>query len=68
MNQYFILDLEPEYSAINIGEKTNITATLKLDNGKFYKDYNLMPDIYVTFKINGKEIVKKFFKINVIQL
>ena len=59
VNQYFILDLEPEYSAINIGEKTNITATLKLDNGKFYKDYNLMPDIYVTFKINGKEIVKK---------
>ncbi|WP_188118162.1 Ig-like domain repeat protein [Methanobrevibacter millerae] len=59
VNNFFILDLEPEYSALKIGEKTNITATLKLDNGKFYKNYDLLPDIYVTFKVNGQEIVKK---------
>ena len=38
-NQYFILDLEPDYSSIKIGEKTNVTATLKLDNGKYYTNY-----------------------------
>ena len=59
VNQFFILDLEPEYSAINIGERTNITATLKLDNGKYYKNYELLPDIYVTFKVNDQNITKK---------
>ena len=59
VGEYFILNLEPEYSSIQIGEKTNITATLKLDNGSYYKHYELLPDIFVTFNINGNNITKK---------
>ena len=58
-NQYFILDLEPDYSSIKIGEKTNVTATLKLDNGKYYTNYELLPDIFLTFNVNGQEITKQ---------
>ena len=59
IHQFFILDLEPEYSALKIGEKTNITATLKLDNGKYYTNYELLPDMYLTFNVNGQKIIKK---------
>ena len=59
ISQFFILNLEPEYSTLNIGEKTNITATLKLNNGKYYTNYELMPDIYITFNVNGENITKK---------
>ena len=59
IGQFFILNIEPEYYALNIGEKINVTATLKLNNGKYYSNYELLPDIYITFNVNGKNITKQ---------
>ena len=54
VGRYFILDIEPEYSPLQIGEKTNITATLKLDTGRYYKNYNLLPNMIIEFTVIGK--------------
>ncbi|WP_407414459.1 Ig-like domain-containing protein, partial [Methanobrevibacter sp.] len=59
IDKYFIMDFEQNYFPLNIGDKANITLTLKLDNGTFYKNYNLLPDIYINFNVNGKPIIKK---------
>ena len=53
VGHYFVLDIEPEYIPLQIGEETNITTTLKLDNGKYYKNYELLPNITIEFTITG---------------
>ncbi|MBQ6218144.1 MAG: Ig-like domain repeat protein, partial [Methanobrevibacter sp.] len=53
VGHYFIFDFEEEYIPLQIGEKTNITTTLKLDNGKYYEHYELLPNITVEYTITG---------------
>ena len=53
VGHYFILDIEPEYAALQIGEKTNFTATLKLDTGRYYEHYDLLQDITIEFTITN---------------
>ncbi|WP_295611989.1 Ig-like domain-containing protein [uncultured Methanobrevibacter sp.] len=51
VGHYFVFDIEEEYLPLQIGEKANITTTLKLDNGKYYEHYELLPNITVEYTI-----------------
>ncbi|SDA67931.1 Ig-like domain-containing protein [Methanobrevibacter millerae] len=53
VGHYFVFDVEQEYYPLQIGEKINITTTLKLDNGKYYENYELLPNMTVEFTITG---------------
>ncbi|WP_223166073.1 Ig-like domain repeat protein [Methanobrevibacter millerae] len=53
VGHYFVFDVEQEYYPLQIGEKVNITTTLKLDNGKYYENYDLLPNMTVEFTITG---------------
>ncbi|WP_407378951.1 hypothetical protein [Methanobrevibacter sp.] len=53
IGHYFVFETEEEYIPLQIGEKTNITTTLKLDNGKYYEHYELLPNITVEYTITG---------------
>ena len=59
VTKYWLLSLEPDYSMLEIGKKTSITQTLKLMYEKHAVDYGQLPDLYVTFNVNGKNITKK---------
>ncbi len=59
VTKYWLLSLEPDYSMIEIGGKANITQTMKLMYEKNTVDYGQLPDLYVTFNVNGKNITKK---------
>ena len=53
VGHYFVFDVEQEYYPLQIAEKVNITTTLKLDNGKYYENYELLPNMTVEFTITG---------------
>jgi predicted outer membrane repeat protein len=59
ITKYWLLSLEPDYSMLEIGGKVNITETMKLMNEKHKVDYGQLPDLYVTFNVNGENITKK---------
>ena len=59
VTKYWLLSLEPDYSMLEIGGKANITQTMKLMYEKKTVDYGQLPDLYVTFNVNGKNITKK---------
>ena len=59
VTKYWKISLEPEYSILNIGEKTNISEVMTLINEKHGVDYSQLPDLYVTFDVNGKNITEK---------
>ena len=59
VTKYWLLSLEPDYSMLEIGGKANFTQTMKLMYEKHAVDYGQLPDLYVTFNVNGENITKK---------
>ena len=55
---YFIFTFKPEYGSLQIGDTIQLKVDLKLANGKLFTDYNLLPEMNVTFTtiIDGKEV------------
>ena len=58
INNYFIFTFKPEYGSLQIGDTIQLKVDLKLANGKLFTDYNLLPEMNVTFTtiIDGKEV------------
>lgn len=58
INNYLIFTFEPEYNSLKIGDTAVLKLDLKLANGRAFTDYNLLPDMNVTFTtiIDGKEV------------
>ena len=58
INNYLIFTFKPEYNSLKIGDTAVLKLDLKLANGKLFTDYNLLPDMNVTFTtiIDGKEV------------
>ncbi|WP_407378950.1 Ig-like domain repeat protein [Methanobrevibacter sp.] len=59
VTKYWKISLEPEYTILNISEKTNITEVMTLMYEKHTVDYSQLPELYVTFTVNGQNITKK---------
>ncbi|SDA67963.1 hypothetical protein, partial [Methanobrevibacter millerae] len=59
VTRYWTISLEPEYSMLEIGEKTNVSEIMRLMYEKNTVDYSQLPDLYVTFNVNGEIITKK---------
>ena len=58
INNYLIFTFKPEYNSLKIGDTAVLKLDLKLANGKLFTDYNLLPEMNVTFTtiIDGKEV------------
>ena len=58
IDNYFIFTFKPEYGSLQIGDTIQLKVDLKLANGKLFTDYNLLPEMNVTFTtiIDGKEV------------
>ena len=58
INNYLIFTFKPEYNSLKIGDTAVLKLDLKLANGRAFTDYNLLPDMNVTFTtiIDGKEV------------
>ena len=58
INNYFIFTFEPEYKSLQIGDIIQLKLDLKLANGRIFTDYNLLPEMNVTFTtiVDGKEV------------
>ncbi len=58
INNYIIFTFEPEYKSLQIGDIIQLKLNLKLANGRIFTDYNLLPEMNVTFTttIDGKEV------------
>lgn len=58
IGNYLIFTFKPEYKSLKIGDTIQLKVDLKLANGKVFTDYNLLPDMNVTFTtiIDGKEV------------
>ena len=58
IDNYFIFTFKPEYESLQIGDTIQLKVDLKLANGKLFTDYNLLPEMNVTFTtiIDGKEV------------
>ncbi len=59
VNQFFVLNFEPDYMPLEIGENTTLKVTLKQNNGKFYSDYSKLPEMNIILDVNGTIITKK---------
>ena len=58
IDNYFIFTFKPEYGSLQIGDTIQLKVDLKLANGKLFTNYNLLPEMNVTFTtiIDGKEV------------
>ena len=58
VNNYFVFNFEPEYQSLKIGDTTLLKISLKTGTGASFTDYNLLPEMNVTFTtiIDGKEV------------
>ena len=58
IGNYLIFTFKPEYKSLKIGDTIQLKVDLKLANGKVFTDYNLLPEMNVTFTtiIDGKEV------------
>ena len=58
IDNYLIFTFKPEYGSLQIGDTIQLKVDLKLANGKLFTDYNLLPEMNVTFTtiIDGKEV------------
>ena len=58
IGNYLIFTFKPEYGSLQIGDTIQLKVDLKLANGKLFTDYNLLPEMNVTFTtiIDGKEV------------
>ena len=59
VNQFFVLNFEPDYMPLEIGENTTLKVTLKQNNGKFYSDYSKLPEMNIILDVNGTIMTKK---------
>ncbi|WP_157064624.1 Ig-like domain repeat protein [Methanobrevibacter millerae] len=59
VNQFFVLNFEPNYMPLEIGENTTLKVTLKQNNGKFYSDYSKLPEMNIILDVNGTVMTKK---------
>ena len=49
IGNYLIFTFKPEYGSLQIGDTIQLKVDLKLANGKLFTDYNLLPEMNVTF-------------------